>query len=288
MEIFLRGAAGVYRGKELQINEAIVIGRDPAFCQLVYPASASTISGVHCKIQNVNGMAEITDMGSTNGTFLDSGIRLVANKPYSLRDGEGFYLGDRSESFRITARDEKQDEVIKEEIENPRRKKPMKKIAVSCLGAVAAVLLIFFIVSHMTSKNIVGVWNGSEKELVNGVVDAASMGLKEVGIGIPADISDIVIECLGFDEEEEVVITFTESGGIFLSEEGAGGISVNIFSWDDMEDGSILLKADLSEFPVIGEYIPVSVSYPCSYELKGDILTIDFFGTEITLERVKE
>lgn len=99
--LYLIGTCGVHAGQEILIENEIVIGRDPSICQLVYPSHEKGVSGVHCKVQNINGVIHIQDMGSTNGTFLETGVRLDAHVPQVLQAGQSFYLGDRGNSYMI-------------------------------------------------------------------------------------------------------------------------------------------------------------------------------------------
>lgn len=99
--LYLVGTCGVHAGQEIPIENEIVIGRDPLVCQLVYPSQQNGVSGVHCKVQNINGMVYLQDMGSTNGTFLETGVRLEAHARQLLQAGQSFYLGDRGNSYMI-------------------------------------------------------------------------------------------------------------------------------------------------------------------------------------------
>lgn len=98
---YLVGTCGAHSGQEILIENEIVIGRDASLCQLVYPAQEKGVSGVHCKIQSVNGNIQLQDMGSTNGTYLDTGVRLSPYTPYTIEPGHGFYLGDRGNAYVI-------------------------------------------------------------------------------------------------------------------------------------------------------------------------------------------
>ena len=51
-----------------------------------------SISKRHCVIARVENEYRLTDMGSTNGTFVD-GVRLVAQKPRRLLGGETISMG---------------------------------------------------------------------------------------------------------------------------------------------------------------------------------------------------
>ncbi len=100
-KVYLIGRSGIHGNKELPVENEIIIGRDASICQLVYPAANKNISSVHCKIQQIGGNVQLTDMGSTNGTFLDTGVRLAPHSPQTLQNGQGFYLADRGDSFAV-------------------------------------------------------------------------------------------------------------------------------------------------------------------------------------------
>lgn len=105
-KVYLVGRGGVHGNKEIFIENEIIIGRDASICQLVYPSSEKTISSVHCKVQYLNGQVLVTDMGSTNGTFLDTGVRLAPHTPQALQSGQGFYLGDKTNAFAIRVQED--------------------------------------------------------------------------------------------------------------------------------------------------------------------------------------
>ena len=92
---------GVHAGAVISITEPIVFGRDKNRCNLLFPNTTQGISNIHCQITKINGRIEITDLGSTYGTFLDDGTKITPHVPYILNSGQGFYLADRQYSYRI-------------------------------------------------------------------------------------------------------------------------------------------------------------------------------------------
>ncbi|MCM1174763.1 MAG: FHA domain-containing protein [Blautia sp.] len=97
----LIGCFGIFEGIELEVEKEITMGRNAGLCQLVYPETARGISGAHCKIENTEEGVFLTDLHSTNGTFLADGTRLVPDKPLPLLDGQGFCLGGRGNAFDV-------------------------------------------------------------------------------------------------------------------------------------------------------------------------------------------
>lgn len=99
--VCLAGRSGIYENMEMEVGAEMIIGRNAGACQLVYPETARGISGIHCKIQNTENGVFLTDLGSTNGTFLADGTRLLPDRPQMMPDGQGFYLGSRENGFDI-------------------------------------------------------------------------------------------------------------------------------------------------------------------------------------------
>lgn len=103
-ELRIQGQSGTFAGRRFAINGQVRIGRDPSANDLVYPAGTPGISGRHCVITLSGGQAVLTDLGSSYGTFLASGQKLMPNQPVPLRMGDRFYLGTDRESFIITGK----------------------------------------------------------------------------------------------------------------------------------------------------------------------------------------
>ena len=97
----ITGAKGIMANRTYSINGNLLIGRNAQKCNVAYPVDTQGISAVHCQIREVNGGFEIIDRGSSNGTFLGSGQRLVPNVPTFLPDGTFFYLGSAEQLFQI-------------------------------------------------------------------------------------------------------------------------------------------------------------------------------------------
>ena len=100
----LRGIAGHFRDSVLELaDEALTIGRDPQTCQLVFPATLTDVGRKHCllRFDKKEQVFWLQDCNSTNGTFLQSGERLVPEQPKRLRPGDRFYLSDRATTFEV-------------------------------------------------------------------------------------------------------------------------------------------------------------------------------------------
>ena len=86
---------------QLDMGDRVVIGRDPARANLVCSASAGSISGAHCALEYQSRGLMITDLASTNGTFVN-GKRLPANQPVHIHSGTQITLGSGETAFAVS------------------------------------------------------------------------------------------------------------------------------------------------------------------------------------------
>ena len=94
----LEGIAGPMVGRSFPIRGRVTLGRG-AGCDISMPG-ASNVSGTHCVIQAVGGQVTVTDLGSTNGTYI-AGRRLVPNQSVTVTSGTVIYLGNQSCGFAV-------------------------------------------------------------------------------------------------------------------------------------------------------------------------------------------
>lgn len=97
------GVTGEIAGKRFPITgNGIMIGRDPAVCQVVLKKS-SGISRIHCFVSYnpQSGMFIVSDRNSSYGTFTLNGMRVTANKSVALKKGERFYLATANTMFEV-------------------------------------------------------------------------------------------------------------------------------------------------------------------------------------------
>jgi len=95
--LLLPGRAGAPRNIGIGARP-LVVGRLPS-CDL--PLSGMEVSRRHCSFELVQGVVILTDLGSTNGTFVD-GQRIQA--PAKLRDGAEIRVGTHSLRYTRTSR----------------------------------------------------------------------------------------------------------------------------------------------------------------------------------------
>ena len=81
-------------------NSYVTLGRAPSRCEVVLDASYNMVSGVHCRIQFYDQYATVTDMNSTNGTYVN-GARLNPGQPVTVQNGATIYLANSACAFQI-------------------------------------------------------------------------------------------------------------------------------------------------------------------------------------------
>ena len=83
--------------------DRVVIGRNPAICNIVYPANEIGVSRTHCSIhfnRQVN-LFLLEDLGSSCGTYLETGRKVSAGKVVALDKGASFYVASKNNLFTV-------------------------------------------------------------------------------------------------------------------------------------------------------------------------------------------
>ena len=90
---------GALAGMEVPVSAKVILGRDPAKAQIVFPRDDTSVSRQHCEIQFDRAVASFTvrDLGSRNGTFIANGAdpprRLAPNLVESVALGKNILVG---------------------------------------------------------------------------------------------------------------------------------------------------------------------------------------------------
>ena len=98
------GLTGEYSGRSIPVDDhGITMGRDSAYCQVSFLGEAQGISRRHCTVNfnRMNGCFILTDIGSSYGTYLESGMKVVQGQSVTLQPGSRFYLADRNNMFEV-------------------------------------------------------------------------------------------------------------------------------------------------------------------------------------------
>lgn len=97
----LVGTAGVHSGKTYTITgEAISLGRNTAKCKIAYGKDVGGVSALHCELKAVAGGVQVTDLGSSYGTWVDK-MKLTANTPVVMQPGQTLSLGSKQQAFML-------------------------------------------------------------------------------------------------------------------------------------------------------------------------------------------
>lgn len=101
-QVTLTGISGIYAGKRMEISKPCTFGRHQE-CDVPYSDNVPGISRAHCQVIPTSDGIILIDKGSTHGTYLANGTKLVPNQQYTLHSGECFYLASKSQGFRVEA-----------------------------------------------------------------------------------------------------------------------------------------------------------------------------------------
>lgn len=85
--LLLEIVEGPDAGERLALDEAVELGRDPG---LAHPLADVKVSRHHARVRRVGGAAELEDLGSTNGTFLNDQPLQI---PTSIGPGDRIRVG---------------------------------------------------------------------------------------------------------------------------------------------------------------------------------------------------
>lgn len=85
----------------LKAGQKLTLGRAPT-CSIPI-SGASSVSGTHCAVTLNGSMILVTDLGSTNGTYVGS-QRLAPQKSTPVPDGGTVYLANQNCAFRVSTR----------------------------------------------------------------------------------------------------------------------------------------------------------------------------------------
>lgn len=100
----VEGVFGCFAGKRYKVTGSVTIGCGGQN-SLAMPEGTAGVSHRHCMLTaGADREVQLTDLGSSYGTFVGSGQRLNANSPMTLHRGDTFWLGSKEQMFRITGK----------------------------------------------------------------------------------------------------------------------------------------------------------------------------------------
>jgi hypothetical protein len=102
MNARIKALGGHFNGQSFQVSDKLIIGRDGGKCSISFPVDSAGISGIHCEIYLEGNTAYLRDLGSSYGTFLSNGVKLVPKTPQRLNNGERFYIADAENTFEFS------------------------------------------------------------------------------------------------------------------------------------------------------------------------------------------
>lgn len=97
--VVLQMSAGPITGT-WKLTDKLKVGRTKD-CEICLPDDTRAVSRIHCLICLVDGQVQVTDLGSTYGTYV-GGTRTPANRPVNVPKGGEIWIG--SNNVRLTVR----------------------------------------------------------------------------------------------------------------------------------------------------------------------------------------
>ena len=97
----LQATSGPLMNALFPLEQRITLGRDPAVCNVVFPAGTPGVSRRHCVLEPHSDGVYLMDLASTSGTFLQNGQRLPVNQWTKISGN--FYLGSPNVMFAVNA-----------------------------------------------------------------------------------------------------------------------------------------------------------------------------------------
>lgn len=97
--LVITGVSGQFAGKQFPVHKPLRFGRRPEN-DVLFQQNTPGVSGTHCIIVPENGGLALTDLGSSNGTYLANGVKLAPNQKHILKSGDIFYVGSKNQCFR--------------------------------------------------------------------------------------------------------------------------------------------------------------------------------------------
>lgn len=84
---------GPLKGQSVSSYSSIRVGRNPSACQLAFPDTTPGVSKMHCELSLTPGGAIVNDLGSTYGTYLSDGKKLMPGERRNIGNNGIVLLG---------------------------------------------------------------------------------------------------------------------------------------------------------------------------------------------------
>lgn len=101
-DVRLECVAGPSVGQSYRCTGSMVLGRSAGKCDVALPGCES-VSGAHCRVEVSGSRVTVTDLNSTNGTYMNE-QRLAPHQAMPVSDGALIYLGNKNCAFRVRIR----------------------------------------------------------------------------------------------------------------------------------------------------------------------------------------
>ncbi len=216
----VKGMGGLFAGREFDLKGSLVFGRSRQGCDINFPDNTKGVSRTHCKVDATSGGVTLTDIGSSYGTFLN-GRKLPPYTATPVKEGDVFWLGDRSNSFGISGGSGSASAAVPAKGANGKNKLIMISVAAAAAMAIIAVILILVLGNR--KESLIGTWKVAEQP-------GARLSFAENGDLLFTDNGEYTINgSLTYSPAGEHMISVKYSAPQGLTE-GTGSVNAWIFN----------------------------------------------------------
>lgn len=170
-----------------------------------------------------------------------------------------------------------------------------RKRLLQIAGIAAAIILVLVLVVVCIHHFVSGKSAEEASENFTIVGEWKSVTLMDMGeifetalvseAGLSEGIAETVVELSGIDNMEEIALTFTEGGNIYISSHGVG-VGLGSMTYELLGDKVCLqYSLDASAF---GFNMPINISYTGKYKVDKDGMSLELFGYEMKFVRPSE
>lgn len=306
-KVEIYGLTGVFGGQKINHTEkSTLFGRD-ATCKVQYAGNVQGISAVHCEIKKQGNEYVLIDKNSSFGTFFSDGTKLNPEVPYTLKNGDEFYLASEENAFKVGISKNftqtnytnslqygiRTNEVDEEDSTG-------KNVVVTC----CIVLVVLFVIMYAISSGSIALTGDStdteSEEVVEEVAKiqgawtcAGDFDIKSI---VTSNIDNVatVVDIGLFKKSYANGLTFTQEGNLYATCDGVT-IDYAQFTYEIIDEETIQIQWDYqtAEAAVGVKIVEVSkdigdeTGYTAKYALSadGEYMEIDFFGEILSFQR---
>ena len=294
--IQIYGVSGKYQGEKTDCSGgSILFGRN-SLCTIKYSEETQGISSVHCEIRIQGQKTFLIDKGSTYGTFLKDGTKLVKDMLYEVKNGDEFYLASEENTFRVLIDGNDVTGNVGRRTNEFGGEDKGRNFYIACGVIIAAMFLVLYAVSNGYQSIGAGTAAASEEQNITGVWKSEeSFDVKE---RLQSQADGMKASLTTFFSTKTIAdgITITEDGNLYCTKNGKTVKNAE-FEYSIVDDSTIHIQWHHETGISVGfsgkivsagveDKNGVNIGYDAAYSLTDSgKMQMDFLGKNINLTR---